>query len=85
MDILSIIQDYCIPIIAVVCFCICYGIKKASFINDKYIPLIAMILGGISGALLNGLSYEAVAQGIASGAIAIGIHQTYKQFSKDDE
>ena len=33
---------------------------------------------------MNGLSYEAVASGIASGGLAIGIHQVYKQLSKDD-
>ena len=84
MDITSIIQEFCIPIIAVVCYCICFAIKKASFINDKYIPLIAIVLGGISGLLMNGLSYEAVASGIASGALAVGVNQVYKQFKKDD-
>lgn len=84
MDIAALIQDYYIPIIAVVCYCICFAIKKASFINDKYIPLIAIVIGGISGALMNGLSYEAVASGIASGGLAVGINQVYKQFTKDD-
>lgn len=84
MDIAVLIQDYCIPIIAVVVYCICFAIKKAAFINDKYIPLIAIVLGGISGFLLNGLSYEAIASGIASGALAVGINQIYKQFTKDD-
>ena len=43
-----------------------------------------MVLGGISGLILNGLSYEAVASGIASGAVAVAIHQAYKQLKKDD-
>ncbi len=84
MDIGSLVQEFCIPIIAVVCYCICFAIKKAAFINDKYIPLIAIVLGGISGLLMNGLSYEAVASGIASGALAVGVNQVYKQFKKDD-
>ena len=84
MDIVTVMQEFCIPIIAVVCYCICFGIKKAAFINDKYIPLISMVLGGISGILMNGLTYEAVATGIASGAIAVGVNQVYKQFTKDD-
>jgi len=84
MDIIETMQELCIPIIAVVCYCICFGIKKASFINDKYIPLISMVLGGISGILMNGLSYEAVAVGISSGAVAVGVNQVYKQFTKDD-
>lgn len=85
MDIGSIIQEYCVPIITMVVFCICFAIKKAFVIKDKYIPLIAIILGGISGIIVNGLSYDAVAVGIASGAAATGIHQLYKQLQKDDD
>jgi hypothetical protein len=85
MDIGSLIQQFCIPIIVVVCYCVCYAIKKAAFIRDRYIPLIAIILGGISGILMNGFTYEAVAIGIASGAAATGINQLYKQAKKDDD
>lgn len=84
MDLTQILQQYCIPLIAAVCYCVCFGVKKAQVLKDKYIPLLAMILGGISGILMNGLSYESVATGIASGAIAVGINQVYKQFLKDD-
>lgn len=83
MDIGALIQEFCVPIIAMVCYCVCYAIKKAAFVNDKYIPLISLILGGASGLVMNGLSYEALAGGIASGALAVAIHQTYKQFTKD--
>ena len=85
MDICELIQDYCIPIIAVTVYCICFAIKKASFINDKYIPLIAVILGGVSGALMNGISYEAIASGIASGALATCANQIYKQLTKGED
>lgn len=85
MDIWQLIQDYCIPIIAVTVYCICFAIKKASFINDKYIPLIAVILGGVSGALMNGISYEAIASGIASGALATCANQIYKQLTKGED
>lgn len=84
MNIPELIVQFAVPIIAVVCFCICYGIKKTGFIKDNYIPIISMILGGISGLILNGLSYEAVASGIASGAVAVAVHQAYKQLKKDD-
>ena len=84
MNIPELIVQFAVPIIAVVCFCICYGIKKTGFVKDNYIPIISMVLGGISGLILNGLSYEAVASGIASGAVAVAIHQAYKQLKKDD-
>lgn len=84
MNLAELIEQFAIPIIAVVCFCICYGIKKTGLVKDNYLPIISMGLGGISGLIMNGLSYEAVASGIASGALAVGIHQAYKQLKKDD-
>lgn len=84
MNIAEIIQQLAVPMIAMVCYCICFAVKKAGFLKDKYIPLLALALGAISGLLMNGLSYEAVAQGIASGALAVAIHETIKQFKKDD-
>lgn len=84
MNVAELIEQFAVPIIAVVCFCICYGIKKTGLIKDNYLPIISILIGGISGLIMNGLSYEAVASGIASGGLAIGIHQVYKQLSKDD-
>lgn len=85
MNIGELIEQYCVPIIAMVCFCICYAIKQASFIPNKYLPIISLVLGGVSGIVMNGLSYEALASGIASGALAVAIHQVYKQLQKDDD
>jgi len=84
MDIAGLIEQFCIPIIAVVCFCVCFAIKKTGIVKDNYIPIISITLGGVSGLIMNGLTYEAVATGIASGALAIGVHQIYKQLNKDD-
>ena len=84
MDIGSLIVQFSVPIIAVVCFCICYGIKKTGLVRNNYLPIISMAIGGISGLIMNGLSYEAVASGIASGALAVGVHQAYKQLTKEE-
>ena len=84
MDIGSLIVQFSVPIIAVVCFCICYGIKKTGLVRNNYLPIISMAIGGISGLIMNGLSYEAVASGIASGALAVGVHQVYKQLTKEE-
>lgn len=84
MDIGALIEQFAVPLIAVVCFCICYGIKRSGLVKDNYLPIISMILGGVSGLIMNGFSYESVATGIASGALAVGVHQAYKQIKKDD-
>ena len=35
MDIGELIQQFCVPVIAMVCYCICYAIKRAELIKDK--------------------------------------------------
>lgn len=85
MNIAELIEQFAIPLIVVVCFCLCYGIKRTGLVKDNYIPIIAIVIGAISGLIMNGFSYEAVAQGIASGGLAVGIHQVYKQLKKDDD
>lgn len=84
MNIGELIEQFAIPVIAMVCFCLCYGIKRTGLVKDNYIPLISMGLGGVSGLIVSGISYEAIASGIASGAVAVAVHQAYKQIKKDD-
>lgn len=84
MNITELIEQFAIPIVAMVCFCICFGIKKTGLVKDNYLPIISMALGAISGLIMCGISYEAFAEGIASGALAVAVHQTVKQLSKDD-
>lgn len=84
MNIAELIEQFAIPIIAMVCFCLCYGIKRTGLVKDNYLPIISMVLGAVSGLIMSGLSYEAVARGIASGAVAVAVHQAYKQIKKND-
>lgn len=84
MDIGIIIQEYCIPIIVAFCYCVGFGLKKASFFNDRYIPIVVIVLGAISGMLINGIDFQNFMVGAISGAASTGINQIYKQLSKDD-
>lgn len=84
MDILGIAA---IPVITV----ICYGVAeviKATPMDNKWLPPICIILGGILGVLALFIAPEiipakdilsAVAIGIVSGGFATSIHQTIKQ------
>lgn len=76
--------------ITVIAYLIGVGIK-ASALNDKWIPLICGIVGGILGAvaLYVGMPdfpatdyINAIAIGIVSGFAATGINQAFKQTSK---
>ena len=76
--------------IVVICFLIGLGVK-ASPLDDKWIPLIVGICGGILGVvgMLTMQEFpvnnyiDAVAVGIASGLAATGVHQLGKQLSEN--
>lgn len=76
--------------IIVICYLIGVAVK-ASSLDDKFIPIIVGICGGILGVvgLLTMPTFpvdnviDAVAVGIASGLAATGVHQIGKQLSKD--
>ncbi len=76
--------------IAVICYLIGMGIK-ISPIDDKWIPLLVGVCGGILGVvgLLTGMAefgsehvINAIAIGIVSGLGATGLDQTFKQLKK---
>lgn len=84
MDILGIAA---IPVITV----ICYGVAeviKATPLDNKWLPPICIILGGILGVAALFVAPEiipakdilsALAIGIVSGGFATSVHQTIKQ------
>lgn len=84
MDIGALIQEFAVPIIVAFCYCVGFGLKKASFFNDKYIPIVMIALGAISGMLINGIEFQYFMIGAISGAASTGINQVYKQLQKDD-
>jgi len=75
--------------IIVICFLIGMAVK-ASPLDDKFIPIIVGVFGGILGVvgLMTMPSFpvdnyiDAVAVGIASGLAATGVHQIGKQLSE---
>lgn len=86
-DILGIIA---VPAIAIICYLVGMGVK-ASPLDDKFIPIIVGVVGGIIGtvAYLTGMPnfpandvITAIAVGIVSGLSSTGINQIWKQFKK---
>lgn len=76
--------------VAVICYLIGMGIK-ISPIDDKWIPLLVGVCGGILGVvgLMTGMAefgsehiINAIAIGIVSGLGATGLDQTFKQLKK---
>jgi len=77
--------------ITMICFLVAQAIK-ATALDNKWLPVICGVVGGILGVV--GLYVmpdfpandilTAIAVGIASGLAATGAHQIYKQLSKED-
>lgn len=75
---------YFIPIIAVGCLCVGFVLKKWLPTDDKWIPTILLVLGGIAGAILFGFDLENIIKGMFSGLASVGLHQAFHQFIKVD-
>ena len=85
MNIAELVQQSYVPVIVLFCLVIGYVIKKIEKIPDKYIPLIMLILGGISGVIVNGLSFTGVTYGMVSGVASTGFHQVFKQLIEGED
>lgn len=81
---LDFISEFIIPIIVAGCLCVGYVMKQWLPTDNKYIPTVLLILGAISGIIVNGLTYEGVVIGMVSGLAAVGLHQAFKQYLKVD-
>lgn len=81
MDIMNMIEEMYIPIVLVACLLIGYVVKKwISDVENKYIPTILFIIGGVLGCVATkSITLEAIVAGCASGLGATGLHQMYKQ------
>lgn len=63
--------------------CVGFVMKKWIPTDDKWIPTVLLILGGISGVILFGFEYEGVVKGMLSGLASVGLHQVFHQFVKN--
>lgn len=77
----------CIPAITVICYLAAQA-AKATRLDNKWLPVICGVLGGVLGAAALYLTPDfpagdiltAIAVGIVSGLAATGINQVFKQF-----
>lgn len=93
MEEISILGIVGFPAIVVLCLLAGMVAKNIESLNDKWIPCICGICGGLLGAL--GMSIipdfpahdyiSAIAVGVVSGLGATGAHQVVKQLSKKGE
>ena len=78
-----------VPAIAIICY-LAAEVVKATKLDNKWIPIICMVFGGLLGVVAMwfmpdypaGDYITAVAVGIASGLAATGANQIVKQLSQ---
>lgn len=87
MDLKFITENF-VPVIVVACVLVGYIIKATppfAKVANNYIPLIVTVLGAVLGALINGLSIEAIVYGAVSGLASTGLHQVFTQILNIDK
>lgn len=73
---MEFLTEYITPIILVACLLVGYIVKKyVKDVDNKYIPTIVCALGAVLGAVVNGVSLEAIVGGAVSGLASTGLHQ----------
>ena len=80
-----------IPVITVICFLVAEAVK-ATPLDNKWLPIICGVVGGILGVVAMFVMEEfpsndvltSIAIGIVSGRAATGAHQVYKQLTKEE-
>lgn len=84
LDIMGIIQQYAVVPVAAVCFMLGYMLKRvfATF-PDNFVPLALLPVGIVGVLWVNGwaVTPENIIAGICSAALAVYLHQNYKQLT----
>lgn len=81
---LSIIDKMIIPVIVIFSLVLGYILKKWMPTDNKYIPTILTILGGVLGGFISGWNIESVTAGMLSALASTGLHQLFYQYLKID-
>lgn len=77
---LTFLSNYFVPVIIGICLCLGYGIKQITFVANKWIPIILMVVGLLLNIWLqHGISPEIILSGMLSGLASTGLHQAFKQ------
>ena len=84
---LSVISNYLVVAVILVCCCIGYVIKTSlDFIPNKYIPLIMACIGVVLIYFIAGyFNVNVLLGGMLSGLSSVGLHQAFKNLIENKE
>ena len=84
---LSVISNYLVIAVILVCCCIGYVIKTSlDFIPNKYIPLIMACIGVVLNYFIAGyFNVNVLLGGMLSGLSSVGLYQAFKNLIENKE
>lgn len=84
---LSVVSNYLVVAVILVCCCIGYVIKTSlDFIPNKYIPLIMACIGVVLNYFITGyFNVNILLGGMLSGLSSVGLHQAFKNLIENKE
>ena len=84
---LSVVSNYLVVAVILVCCCIGYVIKTSlDFISNKYIPLIMACIGVVLNYFIAGyFNVNILLGGMLSGLSSVGLHQAFKNLIENQE
>ncbi|HFL2568777.1 TPA: phage holin family protein, partial [Clostridioides difficile] len=83
-NLISFIPEQLLILVAAL-YVIGAGCKKYKQLDNKYIPVVLLILGIGFSVWMLGFNPSAVLQGVICWGISIGINQTYKQLKEENK
>ncbi|EZR27255.1 phage holin family protein [Clostridioides sp. ZZV14-6009] len=83
-NLISFIPEQLLILVAAL-YVIGAGCKKYKQLDNKYIPVVLLILGIGFSVWMLGLNADSVLQGVICWGVAIGINQTYKQLKEENK
>jgi hypothetical protein len=80
---MEFLNEFMMPVVLGICLVVGWIVKKwIADIDNKYIPTIVTILGGVLAVWFNGwlVTPETILSGLITGAASTGMHQLFTQF-----
>ncbi|MCC0644060.1 phage holin family protein [Clostridioides sp. ZZV14-6150] len=83
-NLISFIPEQLLILVAAL-YVLGFGCKKYKQLDNKYIPVVLLILGIGFSIWMLGLNPSSILQGILCWGVAIGANQVYKQLKDGDK
>lgn len=82
---LEFIKEMYIPIVLVICLCVGYVMKHFLPSDNRWIPLVMAILGGVLACIAQEeITIYVVGAGMVTGLASTGLHQAFSQLIGGD-